>query len=81
MLQPFSKETAEETKEGQNSPPKKERTPKYIHIDEVVREREMHFYEVPKLGSYLAIKLQYKSCLFVEALEAAVLDFKDVEAR
>lgn len=41
----------------------------------------MHFYEVPKLGSYLAVKLQYKSCLFVEALEAAVLDFKDVEQR
>jgi hypothetical protein len=38
----------------------------------------MHFYKVPRLGSYLAIKLEYESCLFEEALNAAVVDYVEV---
>ena len=34
----------------------------------------MHFFKVPRLGSYLAIRLEYNSCLFEEALDAAVVD-------
>ena len=41
----------------------------------------MHFTRVPRLGSYMAIPLIYKSCLFDEALEEAVRDFADVTAR
>lgn len=55
-------------------PPKEpeEILPKYIYVKEVVREPRMHFFKVPRLGSYLAIKLEYESCLFEEALDIAV---------
>ncbi len=35
----------------------------------------MHFYRVPRLGSYLAVPLEYGSCLSVNALDASVSDF------
>ena len=37
----------------------KEKLPRHILVPEVVREPKMHFYKVPKLGSYLAVKLEY----------------------
>lgn len=39
----------------------------------------MHYYDVPKLGSYLAIKLEYESCLFEQAFDEAVIDFVNKE--
>lgn len=39
----------------------------HVYVKEVVREPRIHFFKVPKLGSYLAIRLDYKSCLSVEA--------------
>jgi hypothetical protein len=47
-------------------------------VKEVVREPRMHFFKVPKLGSYIAIKLEYESCLFEESLAAAVLDHIEI---
>jgi hypothetical protein len=44
-------------------------------VKEVVREPKMHFYKVPRLGSFLAIPLVYNSCLFEEALDNAVQDY------
>lgn len=38
----------------------------------------MHYYQVPRLGSYLAIKLQYNTCLFEESLDAAVENYMQV---
>lgn len=35
---------------------------KHIYVKEVVREPRMHFYKVPKLGSFMAIPLEYQSC-------------------
>jgi hypothetical protein len=35
----------------------------------------MHFYRVPRLGSYMAVPLEYDSCLSAAALDAAVTDF------
>jgi hypothetical protein len=55
--------------------------PKHVYVKEVVREPRMHFFKVPKLGSYLAIKLEYDSCLFEEALNTAVVDYLDVKQR
>lgn len=52
--------------------PAKENLPKYIFRDEVVTESKMHYFSVPRLGSYLAIRLEYESCLFEEAYDAAV---------
>jgi len=64
--------------EGSKPKPKApvaEKLPRHILIDEVVREPKIHFYTVPRLGSYLAIKLEFESCLFEEAFDAAVIDF------
>ena len=41
----------------------------------------MHFTRVPRLGSYMAIPLIYKSCLFDEALEESVKDFAEVAGK
>ena len=41
----------------------------------------MHFYKVPRLGSLLAIKLEYDSCLFEDALNTAVVDYIEVKQR
>ena len=59
----------------------KETFPKHILVDEVVEEPRMHYYEVPKLGSYLAIKLEYDSCVTEESFDAAVFDYKEVNAK
>ena len=34
----------------------------------------MHYYKVPRLGSYMAIRLEYDSCLSVEAYNDGVTD-------
>lgn len=49
--------------------------PKFLVIPEVVREAKMYFYKVPRLGSYMAIRLEYQTCLFEEAFDAG---FKDM---
>jgi hypothetical protein len=50
-------------------------------VKEVVREPRMHFFKVPRLGCYLAIRLEYQTCLFEEALDAAVIDYLDMKQR
>jgi AAA+ ATPase superfamily predicted ATPase len=47
----------------------------------VVREQRMHYYRVPKLGSYLAIRLEYNSCQLESALDSAVQDYLDMRHR
>lgn len=47
-------------------------------MDEVVTNDKMHYYKVPRLGSYMAIKVEYKSCLFDEAYDAAAEDYLKV---
>ena len=43
-----------------------------VYVEDVVREKKMHFFKLPKLGCYFAVKLTYKNCLmpgfFSEAL-------------
>ena len=36
----------------------------------------MHYYEVPRLGSYLAIRLEYNSCLYEGAFDKGMKDYK-----
>lgn len=52
--------------------------PKHIVIDEVVREPKMYYYQVPRLGSYMAIKLVYNSCLFEDAYDDAIANYEAV---
>jgi hypothetical protein len=40
---------------------------KHKYVPEVVRNSTMHFWKVPRLGSYMAIPLVYRSCLSVES--------------
>ena len=51
---------------------------RHILIREVVKEPKIHFFKVPRLGAFMAIKLEYNSCLFEEAFDAAVLNYIDV---
>lgn len=48
--------------------------PKYFVVPEVVREPKMHFFKVPRLGSYMAVRLEYQTCLYEEAFDAGVND-------
>lgn len=73
----------EEMEEGGESKPAEDSNDilkqfRHIYVPEVVREPRMHFYRVPKLGSYMAIPLVYNSCLFEDALDNAVQDYLDV---
>jgi hypothetical protein len=62
-------------------PAEEEGLPRSVFVKEVVREPRMHFFKVPRLGSYLAVRLEYKSCLSEEALDAAVTDYLEVKQR
>ena len=55
--------------------------PQHLVIPEVVRDPRIHFYKVPRLGSYMAIRLEYQTCLFEEAFEAGVLDLIEVNEK
>jgi hypothetical protein len=47
-------------------------------VKDVVREPKMHFFKVPRLGSYLAVRLEYNACLNETAFDAAVADYNEV---
>ena len=47
---------------------------KHVYVKEVVREPRMHFYRVPRLGSFMVVPLEYNSCLSANALDSAVAD-------
>ena len=53
----------------------------HVLIKEVVREPRIHFFKVPRLGSYLAIRLEYNSCLSVEAYNDGIKDALSVKER
>lgn len=55
--------------------------PQHLVVPEVVRDPRVHFYKVPRLGSYMAIRLEYNSCLFEEAFDAGVVDLIEVNER
>ena len=44
-----------------------------VYVEDVVREKKMHFFSLPKLGSYFAVKVDYQCCLmpgfFADALK------------
>lgn len=48
---------------------------RHIYIKEVVREPRMNYQRVPKLGSFMAVPLVYKSCLFDESLGESVANW------
>ena len=79
--EPAEEVPAEEEEEGAEKKPPKvpdEVFPKSVYVKEIVREPRMYFFKVPKLGSYMAIRLEYDSCLFEGALDNAVADYNEV---
>ena len=46
-----------------------------VYRPEVTREPRMKYFKVPRLGCYLAVPLIYSSCLFVDSLETALVDY------
>lgn len=48
--------------------------PRHFVVPEVVTEPKIHFFKVPRLGSYMAIRLEYQTCLYEEAYDAGVSD-------
>ena len=79
---------AEENEEGGEGKPAKSQvgdpndilnTFKHLFIKEVVRESKIHFYKVPRLGSFMVVPLEYDSCLTVNALDAAITDYIQVK--
>jgi hypothetical protein len=84
--EPVEEQPPVEEEENEDGVPKRPKTPeekfpRHVFIKEVVREPRMHFYKVPRLGSYLAIRLEFASCINEAAFEAAVTDYTDVRAR
>lgn len=55
--------------------------PRHVLVPEVVRENRIHFYKVPRLGSYLAIKLEYQSCLSTAAYDAGIKDYNLIKTK
>ena len=49
--------------------PASEELPAYLMIPEVVCQKDIRFFKVPRLGSYLSIKLEYQSCMSEKALD------------
>ena len=78
--EPVVEQEPSDDEDGKPKPPKEipPKLPRHILVPEVVREPKMHFYTVPRLGSYLAVRLEYNSCLQEEAFDAAVADFASV---
>ena len=52
--------------------------PVNVVIPEVCREPRMHYFKVPRLGSYMAIRLEYKSCLNEKAFDEGVAEMQRV---
>jgi hypothetical protein len=46
----------------------------HVYVPEVVREPSMHFYRVPRLGAFMAVPLDYNSCLFEKSLDQSIQD-------
>ena len=59
--------------------PVEQTDPAHLLVKEVVREPRIHFYQVPKLGSYLAIRLEYDSCLFVDSYNEGIKDYMSMK--
>lgn len=75
-------EEAEEDGEEGEKKPKVDKTDilnnsKFKYVPEVVEEAAIKFWKVPRLGSFMAIPLVYKSCLFEGALDKAIVDWTE----
>ena len=47
-------------------------------VKEVVREKKVHFWQVPRLGCFMSIPLVYRSCLSEPSLDEALKDYVEI---
>jgi len=47
----------------------------------VVRESKIHFWQVPRLGSFMAVPMIYNSCLSEDAIDKAVSEWHEILKR
>jgi len=52
-----------------------------VWVPEVIREPKMHYWTVPKLGSFMAVPLVYKSCLNINSFDKSVKDYTAYKAK
>jgi len=50
-------------------------------VKNVIREATMYYFDVPKMGCFLAVPLNYKSCLNENSFDSGVMDLMDVNAK
>lgn len=62
----YKEEVVEEGEE------QKKETKTCIYVPEVVKEKRMHYFNIPSLGSYFAVKLTYNSYLNYKKFKQAV---------
>lgn len=60
-LPPAPEEEEEELPDGQEPPPKVVPLPQPLVVDNVMRNARVKFFGIPKLGSFVAVPLSYKS--------------------
>lgn len=65
-------EPAEEVEEGKVPAKKK----KYLYVPHVQKDDKIYFFKFPRLGSFACFPLRIKSCLFTEAFDRGIGDYK-----
>ena len=53
-------------------------TQKHKFVKEVVNDKKIHYWDVPRLGSFMAIPLIYRSCLSEVSLDKALIDYIEI---
>ena len=84
LFQPANEEEEAPAEEEDEDKPKEKDTDDILktyphkYVSHVVRQKDIHFWRVPRLGAFMAIPLIYKSCLSEEALDAAITNWSEV---
>jgi len=74
-------EDGEEEKTQSEKKEAPEKLPFHVLVEEVVRNNRIHYFKVPRLGSFMAIHLEYDSCLHEEAFDDGVREMLNVHKR
>ena len=70
----FKEEAVEEGEEKR--PPKR-----FLVVPEVVKEKRMHFFNIPRLGSYMCIKMEFNSYLSASKFKTAIYEKQSQQKR
>lgn len=77
----WKEEEEEEPQDDEDQTQVKKPRLKIAFVEDVVNDPRIKFFDVPKLGSYLAAPVTYASCLFESSFDAGVEDFLDCKKK